>query len=71
MTFFGGGIYRIDYDGEVETLAEPRQAEVNFPKLYLKKNGEDAVLYFYTGDGYANAGLGFLGFRRCVWNRFE
>ena len=57
MTFFGGGIYRIDYDGEVETLAEPRQAEVNFPKLYLKKNGEDAVLYFYTGDGYANAGF--------------
>lgn len=54
--FYGQGIYRIGYDGQIETIVDPTVAAVNFPKLYLKETEEESILYYYTGDGYSNAG---------------
>ncbi len=57
MFFYGGGICRIGYDGEIKIIVNPTVSEVNFPKLYLKETEEESILYYYTGDGYSNAGF--------------
>ena len=55
--FYGGGVYRISYDGGIETLIDPMGAQtVNFPKIYIQDTDDASILYYYSGDGYSNAG---------------
>ena len=55
--FYGGGLYRIGYDGGIETLLDPAGSQqVNFPKIYIQDADGVSTLYYYCGDGYSNAG---------------
>ncbi len=55
--FSAGGIYRIGYDGSFSTLLDPSgPQQVNFPKIYIQQTDGASTLYYYSGDGYSNAG---------------
>ena len=55
--FYDGGIYRVGYDGGMETLLDPSGSQqVNFPKIYIQDTDGVSTLYYYCGEGYSNAG---------------
>lgn len=56
--FNGGGVYRINFDGGIDTLVDPYgERQVNFPKIYIADTEAGEILYYYCGDGYSNAGF--------------
>ena len=57
LSFWGGGIYHIDLSGRLGILFESDDSrQLSFPKIYIHDTPETSVLYFYTGEGYMNAG---------------
>lgn len=55
--FAAGGIYRVGYDGSFSTVLDPSgPQQVNFPKIYIQEKDGVSTLYYYSGEGYSNAG---------------
>lgn len=55
--FSNAGVYRLGYDGGIETIVDPASNEVNFPKICITQTDEESTLYYYGGEGYSNVGF--------------